>query len=153
MELIEIYVLCKERSRALGEGFLNHFLPHREAIADDYPFPELVDEPEIVFSNVFDLMDKLDKNPNEGYSIYWNNKESKPLKQAMLFYTEDGHMIAGLVIEKHIQKDYFINLTNYVEGNYGYTSIDQAPPVFKNEFISNCKNYVGLRVVEGNILL
>ena len=96
MDATEIYVLCNSRSANLASRFLNECLRDRRQIADEYPFPEFVDDPVKTFQTPEDLMQRLEQDEHESYSIYWDAKRADGPRQAMLFYTEDGAMIAGI---------------------------------------------------------
>lgn len=151
MSVFEIYVLCKERNSSVVRSFLNEFIPNRSEVAEDYPFPELVDNPEVIYNETESLMSRLDLELSEGYSIYWNNEIRNDIIQAMVFYTEDGHMIAGLVVNGD-RKDWLSKLSNHVNGSYGYITQEEAPPETKEEFITMCSNSNDFKLINGSLI-
>jgi hypothetical protein len=150
MSSTEIYVGCGVRSKAIANRFLDGFAPNRSAVADEYPFPEFVDIPEVVYKTESEIIDRLISEPSCSYSIYWDCEGS--FEQVMLFFTADGHMIAGVgglnaSFEKTLSK-----ICDLVEGRFGYVTEGNCPPEsFKDfEFLSRTSSLPC--IVDGQLL-
>ncbi|WP_240220540.1 hypothetical protein [Rheinheimera hassiensis] len=152
MEIIEIYILCKERSKKLVLEFLDKLLPNRDTSAEDYPYPEYDDEPEHVYDDIYDLMVVLDDNKNESYSLYWGATDSAEVKNAMVFYTADGGLIAGIAVEDGDREAWLKRLSKLVGGKFGYVSFDSPPPETTQDFIAYCESSDQIRLVAGNVI-
>ena len=151
MDNMEIYVLCQSRSVKLALRFLDACLPARVPITDEYPFPEYVDNPSEVFQTPEELMCQLEKNTNEGYSIYWGNLECNGPRQAMLFYTVSGAMIAGIGDPSAGVVETLKCIANQVDGRFGYITGESCPRTTSEEFISICRNSTLTCLFEGEI--
>ncbi|MFS1523877.1 hypothetical protein ACL7TT_07155 [Microbulbifer sp. 2304DJ12-6] len=152
MEIIEIYILCKNRSKKLVFEFLDKFLPNREASAEEYPYPEYVDQPEHVYSDVAELMAVLDSNEDESYSLYWDSTDNAKVKNAMVFYTVDGGLIVGIAVEDDHREAWLNKLSNLVGGEFGYVSFEMPPPETVQEFIEYSEKSDQVRLISGNIV-
>lgn len=150
MDKIEIYVLCKERSKKLVLNFLDEFLPDRKEVNSEYPYPQYVGNAEN-FNDVDKLLNILEENKNESYSLYWENKTESELQNAMVFYTKDMGMIVGLVIEENECENIFKKLANFVDGDYGYITFESPPPENKSEFINICHNSDQMKLIDGKL--
>ena len=153
MEIREIYVLCKERSEKLAIDFLNKLLPEREAVAENYPYPEYSDDPKYIYDDSEELIKVLERNENESYSLYWNDSSDGEVKSAMIFFTEDGGMIAGITIPYDDGDAWLSKLSDIVGGKYGYVSFDSPPPETRVEFIACCEKSDQIRLVGGEVVL
>lgn len=152
MELVEIYVLCKDRSKALALAFLEQFLPNRKAVAEDYPYPEYADEPKYVYDDYKEIAEVLEQDLNESYSLYWDNTSDGDIRSAMIFYTEDASMIAGITVAVGEEEAWLRKMSNFLRGGYGYIGFDAPPPETKLEFIDLCKGSDQPRIVEGELI-
>lgn len=143
MGLIEIYVLCENRTQKLAKKFLNKFAEERENTAEDFPFPEYASKPKIIYNNENQILHTLECKQNEPYSLYWNTNKNNNIKNVMLFYTKDGGMIAGIAVDVENSQDWLNTLAEEVNGNYGFISLESAPPEKKRtllEFAINQTN-------------
>lgn len=147
METKEIYILCKERSQVIALQFLERFLPSRKPSALDYLYPQYNDNPEIVYRDCEQLIEKLERELNQPYSLYWDNVNDNPIRNAMLFFTADGNMISGLAVMGGEDKDWLEKISSVVGGNYGYVSFEEPPPDDTQEFIEICQTTVQSRLV------
>lgn len=152
MELIEIYVLCKERTKRLVSKFLDELLPSREEMAEDYPYPEYSDEPECVYDASDELVQVLEENKSESYSVYWDNTGDGVVKNAMTFFTEDGCMIVGIAVPGDEVEHWLNELSEIVGGQYGYVGFDAPPPETREEFIQLCKESDQVRLIAGEVV-
>ena len=150
MNPLEIYVLSDERSAKIAANFLEEVAPDRSPVAADFPFPEFVDEPSIVFDNPSDLILKLEMETNESYSIYWNVNRGLA-DQVMLFFTADGGMIVGLGGPHVLAENAFTVVSKIVNGNFGYLTSGSCPPASTDEFVSLCQRSSLVNLFNGTI--
>jgi len=152
MELVEIYVLCKDRSKALVLAFLEHFLPNREEVAEDYPYPEYADSPKHVYDDCEEILGVLEQDKNESYSLYWDDTSNGEVRSAMVFYTEDASMIAGVTVASGKEEAWLRKLSDCLGGGYGYVGFDAPPPETKAEFIDLCESTDQTRLIGGELV-
>ncbi len=152
MNEIEVYVLCKKRSTSLLEKFLNRFLPNRKEAAEDYSYPQYDENPEKIYSNISDLLKKLEMETLVDYSIYWNNITNCPPFTGMFFFTLDGGMIAGLAVDEKDAQIYLEKMRDFLDADYGYAIFESVPPNNTTDFIRISKNSQYLRLVDKKII-
>ena len=153
MELVEIYVLCENRTQSLALKFLDGFAENRTNTAEDFPFPEYVDEPDIIYTKDTEVMAALEKQPSESYSLYWDTTSESAIKNAMLFYTEDGGLVAGVAVKDSDHEKWINKLAKVVNGAYGYVSFENVPPDTKGEFIELCNSSDQIKMVGGKVMI
>lgn len=136
----ELYVLGKDRSAQFAIAFLDRFLPQRKVFCEDYPVPESSDNPEIVFTSEFEILQYLEEHPNESYGLYWNDADAESFNQAMLFFTKDGKVIFGLAEDESSLASKFQQLINFVGSEYWLFGSEQRPPDTAAEFETLCRN-------------
>ncbi len=151
MDAVEVYVLCTSRSKMLADEFLNRYAAQRKPIASEYPYPEFVDEPEITYSTPDEVMTRLEQDSGQSYSIYWDCIGANGPEQVMLFYTRDGHMIAGLGGPRVSFDSALSDLSEIVKGDYGYVTSGSCPPETYEEFVSLSRNSTLPSVVNGKL--
>lgn len=148
---VDIYVLAGERSKRLVDMFAETWLSGFEG-GDTFPYPDEMDTAgaEVIYKSPFELVDRLIEEPKCDYSIYWfNSNKEAPVKCAMLFFTSNGAMIAGLALDDSVvvgqggdverQKPSdstraLLHLARVMEGVTGYATIEQPPPLTIKEF-------------------
>ena len=148
----EVYVDCAARTVEMAKRFLDRFLPSRSQTSEDYVYPELSDDSKCIFSNVDELIEKLVAEPSEGYGIYWDREGDGDPFQAMLFFTEDGGLIAGLATKSPNTADVLQSLSEAVGGRFGVAVHEEPPPDLMSEFIQKCRLSTTARLVDGAIL-
>lgn len=153
MNDLEIYVLCKNRSKESAISFLDQFLPNRKPCAQDYHYPQYVDEPEYIYEDSDPLLEALEKDTDSSYSLYWNTINNPEIRMGMLFFTKDGFMIAGLVIGMTNVEKWFEKLADQVSGKYGYAHSEGPPPDDSKVFIKYAKNSDFTRLVDGKVIV
>lgn len=151
MDAIEIYVLCGSRSKRLADVFLDAYLPHRTCVASEFPYPEYSNNPKFIFSAPDKLLEQLETDPGQSYSLYWDSNNSGEISQAMLFYTIDGAMIAGLAGTIQSPGNAILNLASVVNGRYGYMTSEECPPDTKADFIETCRNSTQICLFDGDL--
>lgn len=148
----EVYVLCAERSVALADRLLAELAPSRSPTATEFPYPRLVDHPRMIFADAQELIQKLETETNESYSIYWD-VESGVVDQIMLFFTSDGGMIVGLGGPRISPEMALSALQKIVHGQYGYVTSCSCPPDSINQFVSICERATLVNLFEGVVRL
>lgn len=142
--LADIYVIKKTRSKRVGKGFLDHFLPFREETTNEYLIPQFSDNPIQEFNNADDLMVYLEAKHEYDQGIYWVNKDDKSLnKYGMIFYTRDGNMIFG--ISRNADMSGNLNTDNkdkclremkhYFKTQLGYIHYENPPAETYDQFV------------------
>ena len=137
MMLQDIYVLAKERSVQYAHRFIDAWAKGFEEVAIEYEFPQYSDEPKSVYLNPKDLIEQLVQDPKEPHAIYWHNPQNSIVSSAMLFFTIDGGMIAGLSVKtENVQEleNYLQDLAGAVEGELGAVFYEEPPPDSVKEF-------------------
>ena len=150
MSSTEIYVGCGVRSKAIANRFLEGYAPNRSPVADEYPFPEFVDNPEIVYKTESELISRLISEPSCSYSIYWDC-DGGP-EQVMLFFTADGHMIAGVGGPSSSFGNQLSKICDLVEGRFGYVTEGNCPPESFRDFECLCRKSSLPCIVDGKLL-
>ncbi len=153
MNEIEVYVLCKKRSKSVLDKFLNRFLPKRKEAAEEYSYPQYDENPEKVYKNLSDLLKIIEKETFADYSLYWNNITNCAPFTAMVFFTSDGGMIAGLAVNEEDGRLYLEQLRDFWNADYGYTIFESVPPDNAADFIKLCQNSQYLKLVEKKIVV
>jgi len=151
MEPQEIYVLCPQRSQALANSFLEQFLPHRRVAAEDYPFPEFCDHPQTTFATAEEVIDLLESEVQESYSLYWYNLGENEPETAMLFFTKDAGMIVGIVIHSE-ESGWLTRLATHVGGRFGYVTFEEPPPNKIDIFVEYCKITTSTKLLDGQLI-
>ena len=146
----EVYVDCESRSKAIAMKFLDACAPERHAVAADYPFPEFADVPEVIYTTEEEIIDRLVAEQHCSYSLYWDCGGSS--EQVMLFFTKDGHMIAGLGGPKASHEEALTDLCNLVGGRFGYVTEETCPPETFRDFEYLSRNSSLPCIVEGQLL-
>ena len=148
----DVFVLCKNRTRAMAEEFLDHFLPSRISPTDEYPFPRRVDKPVAVFRRPEDVLERLEVETEEDYALHWHREGQGQPTTASLYFTADSTMIAGLATNIRNRSDVLNELAGIVGGTYGYVIAEGPPPTTSGEFIECCENSRRERLVDGRLL-
>lgn len=151
MDAAEIYVLCGARTSAVAHRFLDTFAERRMPAAEDFPFPEFSDEPEDILLNTNELIDLLESRSHEPYAIYWDLEGRPAGEQVMLFFTEDGGMIAGIGGHVESVADALITMSAVVNGKYGYVTNGTCPPATIEEFKAICEQSTLTNLFEGKL--
>ena len=102
----------------------------------------------MVFSRPDRLLDYLIDNPREPYTVYYrNNDVNGRILAAMLGFTNDGALIAGLSVYVPITDDghaivpdasslaeHLAEIARTVGGKLGYWTFEEPPPITSTEF-------------------
>ncbi len=154
--VIDLYVLTSERSTAVAKQFINNWLVDFNESASEYEFPQYSVKPTVIFSSVVELIEKLIANPNEPHSIYWSNPKQETLRSGMLFFTNDGAMIAGVTLAEDDVLEiahYLQELGKTVGGQFGYTTFEEPPPETIGEFIDKVKASSPPKLFKGSLVV
>ncbi|MEZ5987332.1 MAG: hypothetical protein R3B94_15405 [Hyphomonas sp.] len=132
----EVYALSTRRAAIDVQKFLDDFLPHRRELAGEYPVPQYSEKPNYVFSYVGDLLSFLESHQTDSYSVYWEATDSvSPIEQAMAFFTTDGYLIYGVVVDEALAAEYSRTLKVYLGAAVGVIDEEHVPPDTGAEFI------------------
>lgn len=128
----DVYVLCPERTEALARQFLDEWASGRISSDADYCIPRFGSHPVHVFTSPDELIRFLDANPCEEQAMYWQSGRDDEIEHAMLFYSSDGAMIAGLsVADWERPRDQvaavLFRLARSVGARFGYVTMNQPP--------------------------
>ncbi|MCP4535961.1 MAG: hypothetical protein GY832_02345 [Chloroflexi bacterium] len=136
----DYYVLVQARSIEHIESFLNHFLPEREIIIDNWivPFGTPADSGTAI-EIVDDLITYCLENPNEYQSISWRSTKNIPPRLAEVYFTDDREMIFGLSSFQGEDEDNWLQkLEDFFGTDIGYIAYEKPPPTSGKEFRKIC---------------
>ncbi len=148
----EVYVEMTERSRRASVAFFDAVLPLREERRDLYEVPDFTDTPTRVHETADALLLDLEANPTEPYAVCMGATRPGWPRMAMLFFTEDGGCIAGVVVPEDDAVEWLERLSECVGGEFGYAVHHQRPPDTLREFRQWAEEPSGLRLVQGVVL-
>jgi hypothetical protein len=138
-EVYDVYALAHERSKEVVGRFRDRWLTGLTEAAEDYPVPQLSDPPDVVYDSVWELIDRMLAAPEEPYAVYWtgNRPPGQDLVAAMLFFTSESGLIAGLTI-RTCDPDHagaaLRELAGTVGATFGYVGGEEPPPDSTSEF-------------------
>jgi hypothetical protein len=143
-EKIDCYFLIESRSKDVIFEFIDKYSIVREGLADEYPFPDLSDEPSMVFISDEDLMAFLEIHECDDYSVYWHNKnDHSKIEMLHVHYTNDGKMILGLGIYDEPESlsviSWFKEIQLYLKSSSACMTSAEFPPLNSKEFVEFCK--------------
>jgi hypothetical protein len=153
MDDIEVYVLCGDRSLSTARRFLEQFAPKRSSAAADFPFPQYSDHALRTYSDPDELIEILESRAHQPYSFYWNGEGESAVRQVMLFFTEDGGMIAGVSGPIEAVEDALVEISEVVGGRYGYITNEAPPPDTVTGFKAICEQSTLPNIYEGRVRL
>lgn len=137
--MLEFYALSTDRSASAVRRFLSRFLTRPEPCADEHWIPEHADVPRLVLNTEDQILDYLEHHANEPYGLYWNEAGSH--RQAMAFYTRDGHVILGLADDPPDPATRLREIANFVGATHCLLTSEQRPPDTAAEFIALCSRF------------
>jgi hypothetical protein len=108
----------------------------------DYVFPQYSDRPDAVYGSPWQLIDRLLAEPTQPHSLYWRNPRLGHVLHAMLFFTTDGGLIAGLTVateDPDLAARTLRQLARSVDARYGYATWEQPAPDTAFEFEANAR--------------
>jgi hypothetical protein len=128
---LDLYALAGERSHDVVRRFRDRWLTSFEPSAAEYEFPQYSDRPDAVYSSPWELIDRLLAAPEQPHSLYWRNPRPGHELHAMLFFTTDGGLIAGLTVataDPDRARTTLRRLAQSVDARYGYATWEEPPP-------------------------
>jgi hypothetical protein len=139
----DIYVLTKKRNPALIFGFLNEFLPGRIETADEYEIPRYSSSPTRVFDKADALIQYCCSHQDVEQAVYyWSNESENEPRSAMIFFTEDGHLILGLSTDASSLEDHYLtSLIDFCDSQVGYIAYESPPEMTEEAFRLMASNY------------
>jgi hypothetical protein len=150
-----VYVLAPARSMANVTAFRERWLEGFEQSADEYEFPQYAASPDHVHASPWPLIDELLRETDEPHALYWHNPRAGEVGNAMLFFTSDGAMIAGLTVhdEEPISVARYLGaLGDTLHADYGYVVWEEPPPDTREEFLERTAD-AGMPKLEGGRLI
>lgn len=133
----EFYALSNDRRASAVRRYLAQFLPNRISGYSEYPVPENSDAPQHLLRTESEILEYLERHPNEPYGLYWRDAGTSPTL-AMAFYTCDGHVIFGLAADTPQPTTTLKALADSVGARYSMLGWEQRPPETAREFIALC---------------
>ena len=151
--MIDVYVLAPERSAAVVQRFRAAWLGGFEPAAEEYEVPQYADEPEAVFATPEEAIEWLLARPDEPHALYWHGPRGGEVANGMLFFTEDGGLIAGLSVREEgpALAGRLRSLADSVGAGYGYVVFEAAPPATAEEFRRAAAASDPPRLVDGRL--
>ena len=149
--MADLYVLAPERSKKVVQDFLFRWANGFEECADEYEFPQYSESPEKVYRSPLDLIERLISDRKAPHSIYWRNPRKELISMAMLFFTTDGFMIAGVTAETEDDaelRQLLESLASSLNSSYGIAFFEEPPPSSGLEFIAAVQAATELRVIK-----
>lgn len=137
LDLYDLYALAGERSYEVVKRFRDRWLTSLESSAEQYEFPRYSDRPAAVYRSPWELIDRLLAAPEQPNSLYWSNRGPGQELHAMLFFTTDSGLNAGLTVETddpNQASTTLRQLAQSVDARYGYATGEQPPPDTASEF-------------------
>jgi hypothetical protein len=135
----DCYVLTNNRTESFVEEFLNHFVPDRREIADEFQVSPYLENPVEIFKTAQEAIKFLVENKSVKHSIYWENPTKSDLKGAELFFTDDSHIIMGIYCETkypitEIEDKIFKEMQGFCKVDEGYITYEEVAPHNSAEF-------------------
>jgi hypothetical protein len=152
---MDVYVLAPARSQEAVEVFRRRWLDGFEQAADEYEFPQYATSPRHVYDSPWLLIDDLLREPHQPHALYWRNPDdSAEVANAMLFFTTDGGLVAGLTVHDENPATltrYLQQLAESMDAKYGYVAWEEPPPERSSEFIARASEAMPPRLAKGRL--
>ena len=90
-----------------------------------------------MYGSPWELVDRLLKEHTQSHSLYWRNPRPGIVRHAMLFFTVDSGLIAGLTVataDSERAGTMLLRLAESVGARYGYALGESPPPSSASEF-------------------
>jgi len=146
--LADCYVLCggSKRTPAFARSFLDYFVPHRAETCEEYDFwlpDQLGSVATAEFTSADEAVAYMCAQSASKYAVYWRNASESTLRFAMLFFLEDGSLIAGLSCYSSrnggLEEQYFKQLQDFCGSDVGYITYEAPPAMNTVEFLQLAK--------------
>ena len=154
MILLDVYVLCPRRDLKTVARFRERWLDSMTEAADGYDFPGFPEPLEATYASPWELCERLVREPARPYAIYWTAGTEATLVAAMLFFTSDGGLIAGLSVpdtEAGVIERALKDLAASVGGRFGMTLWEEPPAERAADFVAAARAAKGPRLVDGEV--
>lgn len=139
---IDLYVLSDHRDMETVAAFANKYLSGLVEAAENYPVPQNADTHHIVYNDIFSLVSAAISDPTLQYSLYFRNPvPDNCIRTAMLFFTQDGRLVAGLrIVNGQDQVDFYLHqLAVCVKGECGYATVETPPSLSREGFLTEAE--------------
>ncbi|VTS07682.1 hypothetical protein [Tuwongella immobilis] len=136
---IDVYVLSSQRDMETVAVFANKYLGGLVEAAENYPVPQYADAHHVVYNDIISFVKAAIRNPTLRYSLYFRNPvPDTHIHTAMLFFTQDGHLVAGLrLVNGQDHVGFYLNqIADCVNGECGYATVEAPPPLSREGFLT-----------------
>ena len=127
----EVHALCGRRDRATVDRFLAAYGTGRHEGQADYPYPQLVDDPERIFGNLDECLEFLLSNSNSEYALYWSGTRTN----LSLHFLQDGSLVCAIQRDPRCDiAPQLCDLANCVDALFAVAEGEAPPPDDAAEF-------------------
>lgn len=154
MVWLDVYVLCGARDLETVKRFRARWLGGMSEASEDYVFPRYAEPPEATYVSPWELCERLVREPGQPYGIYWTAETEAGPRAAMLFFTTDAGMIAGLSLADPEPRETGRALTELaasVDGRFGMTLWEEPPGDLAADFVAAVRETKWPRLVDGEL--
>ncbi len=147
-QYLDFYFLIDNRESFLIKEILYKHMPMCEESQNEYPVPIYSDNPDIIFTEVDELILYLEMKSNCDYIIYWQSLDLNSIIQHFIVqFTNDGKMIFGFSVYGNNPNDKFIlklynDLKKNLKSNVGCITSEEPPPSNSIEFLDFVKKRI-----------
>lgn len=144
-EYFDVYVISDRRNVSDVYSFLDHFLPDREASADEYDIHDDIDGISQSFTTDNDAVNYCCSHNYIDHRIYWRNSTNGKPEHANVFFLKDSYVIYGLATDAE-NNDYANDLLKkmkiFLNSSIGYIAHESSPDSDSyDEFINESNAY------------
>jgi hypothetical protein len=147
--LADCYVLCggSKRTPTFARAFLDYFVPNRTETCEEYDFwlpDQLGPIATAEFTNADEAVAYMCAQPGSRYAIYWRNANESTLRFAMIFFLEEGSLIAGVSCNSSrngsgLEEHYLKQLQDFCGSDVCYITYEEPPATTTAEFLQLAK--------------
>lgn len=140
--LLDVYVLAPERTQAMVERFLDHFLPDREPSGNEY-WVRLGDVyPVVEFDHPLDMARYCEAHPETEARAYWHATSPGDVHSAHVFFLPGG-LVLGLSVWTYepslfrvVGDGWLEQVRSFARAEHGYWTHECPPEDTVAEFIA-----------------
>ena len=98
-----------------------------------------------------DVVSRLQYDRDQTYNLYWNRVGDGQPHQAMLFFTVDGALIAGVAVPEWDTAGVLAELAGTLGAKYGLVLGECLPPDTADGFVQMCLDGQMERLADGKL--
>lgn len=147
----ECYVLAPHRTAEALWNFVNTVVPENRNYLRAFPIPESAEKPTLELKSLQELVDYLEKNPQEAYGLYWDNAKPESPFQAIAFFTRDGGLILGTAELGDNAATSLQQLASLTGAMQGIVTSHERPVQSAADFIGFCQSYGKTKIFNGTL--